>query len=202
MLQYHGHGFFLPLPYPHEERAFEHTALTLDNRSFMFCFCFTIFSRLLTVFVFFLRDEQAKVVEVEHRMLLSSLAWFTSLFCLVLVLGNCCLKTCRVLGGGERGGVGSGRRNGRRRDGLRERRGCDSCSPSRSAADMCTGDDGTPTSTPSKESLHWQVDGGGGCDGDVDRSSPPPGLSSWEVASTAERVRGAEERYSPGVSRF
>lgn len=153
-----------------------------------------------------LHGAQAKVIEVEHRMLLSSLAWFTSLFCLVLMLGNCCLKICRGYAGGgaEHGGGGSGRRNGRRRGGMRDRRGCDSCSPSRGAADMCPDDHGTPTSTHTKEPLHWQVDGGGGGDGDVDRSSPPPGLSTWEVASTAERVRvrGAEERYSPGVSRF
>ena len=86
---------------------------------------------------------------------------------------------------------------------MRDRRGCDSCSPSRGAVDMCPGDDGTPMSTPTKEPLHWQVDGGGGGDGDVDRSSSSPGLSNWEVASTAERARGAEDRYSPaGVSRF
>lgn len=146
--------------------------------------------------------QQAKIIEVENRMLLSSLAWFTSLLCLLLMLGNCCLRTCRryAARGGEGGGGGGGRRNGGRRRGMRDSRGCDSCSPSRGAADMCpgNGDNGTTSTTPTKQPLHWQVDGGGGGgDGSVDRSSPPPGLSSWEVASTAER-----ERFSPDVSRF
>lgn len=71
-------------------------------------------------------SSQAKVVEVEHRMLLSSMAWFTSLLCLFLMICSCCFKVCRRFtyrqdppGRGERGGGGRDKRRyrGRRRSG-------------------------------------------------------------------------------------
>lgn len=39
---------------------------------------------------------QAKVVEVENRMILGSMAWFTSLLCLAILLCTCCVNImCR-----------------------------------------------------------------------------------------------------------
>ncbi|CAM9504099.1 unnamed protein product [Scytosiphon promiscuus] len=99
------------------------------------------------------QELQAKVIEVENRMLLSSLAWFTSLLCLVILVSSCCFKTFRryALGGGS-GDGGSGSRRGRRRKGA-----CDSCSPSRGSATMCPESNGTvdTASPPMKETLHW-----------------------------------------------
>ncbi|CAM9642486.1 unnamed protein product [Ectocarpus sp. 4 AP-2014] len=129
------------------------------------------------------QELQAKVVEVENRMLLSSLAWFTSLFCLVLIVCSCCLKACRRYafsdsGGGRSGGGGGG--GGRRRS--RGRRGCcDSCSPSRGAPSMCSAD---VAATPAaKQVLHWRPNGGVTEDGVLSS----PGVSSWEQAAAAER---------------
>lgn len=51
---------------------------------------------------------KAKVTEVENRMLLSSMAWFTSLLCLVIVVSNCCIKTCRTCSRIGRRGKGVG----------------------------------------------------------------------------------------------
>ncbi|CBN77978.1 expressed unknown protein [Ectocarpus siliculosus] len=137
------------------------------------------------------QELQAKVVEVENRMLLSSLAWFTSLFCLVLMVCSCCFKTCRRYafsdgGGGRSGGGGGG---GRRRS--RGRRGCcDSCSPSRGAQSMCSAD---VAATPAaKQVLHWRPNGGVSEDGVLSS----PGVSSWEQAAAAER--GRDERVVSG----
>ncbi|CAB1101581.1 unnamed protein product [Ectocarpus sp. CCAP 1310/34] len=129
------------------------------------------------------QELQAKVAEVENRMLLSSLAWFTSLFCLVLIVCSCCLKACRRYafsdgGGGRSGGGGGG--GGRRRSG--GRRGCcASCSPSRGAPSMCSAD---VAATPAANKvLHWRPNGGVSEDGVL--SSPE--VSSWEQAAAAER---------------
>ena len=151
--------------------------------------------------------SQAKVIEVENRMLLSSLAWFTSLFCLLIMVGSCCVKTCRRFAPGGSGDDDAGMRGrgGRRRGGaVRDRRGCGSCSPSGGAAAMCSGSNGAAVAaTPTKKSLHWQVHNGAGQgDGGDGDSSLPPELGSWEAASTAERVPRGDERFSPGVSRF
>ncbi len=145
------------------------------------------------------------MVEVENRMLLSSLAWFTSLFCLVIMVGSCCVKTCSRYAGGGGDPSGSGRRGrgGRGRGAVRDRRGCDSCSPSGGAAAMCSGENSAAVATtPTKKSLHWQVNGGGG-----QRDGEGDGDPGWEAASssasTAERVPGGDdERFSPGGSRF
>ncbi|CAM9608152.1 unnamed protein product [Ectocarpus fasciculatus] len=129
------------------------------------------------------QELQAKVVEVENRMLLSSLAWFTSLFCLVLMVCSCCLKACRRYAfsdGGGRSGGGGGRRRSRGRRGC-----CDSCSPSRGAPSMCPAD--VAAAPAAKQVLHWRPNGGVGEDGVLSS----PGVSSWEQAAAAER-RGDE----------
>lgn len=146
-------------------------------------------AQLLALLLHFWRRKQAKVVEVENRMLLSSLAWFTSLFCLVLMVCSCCLKACRRYafsdGGGGRGGSGGGRRRSRGRRGC-----CDSCSPSRGAPSMCSAD---VAATPAaKQVLHWRQNGGVSEDGVLSS----PGVSSWEQAAAAER--GGDERVVSG----
>lgn len=145
--------------------------------------------QLLTLLFHFWRRQQAKVVEVENRMLLSSLAWFTSLFCLVLMVCSCCLKACRRFafsdGGGHSGGGGGGRRRSRGRQ-----RCCDSCSPSRGAPSMCSAD---VAATPAaKHVLHWRPKGGVSEDGVLSS----PGVSSWEQAAAAEG--GGDERVASG----
>lgn len=146
-------------------------------------------------------------------MLLSSLAWFTSLLCLGLMICSCCFKACRryALSSGGDGGGGSSSRGRRGRGGGagggRDRGGgYDTCSPGRSPGSgsrmMSFNGNGTAATTPTKEVLHWQANGGGSS-GSSGSNGGGDGIC-WEAASMAERVRGGdEEEYSPGVvSRF
>ncbi|CAM9560602.1 unnamed protein product, partial [Laminaria digitata] len=80
------------------------------------------------------QELQAKVLEVENRMLLSSMAWFTSLFCLVVLVCNCFFKLFRrcVLGphpGRDYWAGGGGREGGRRSDRGEWTHRCANCSP-------------------------------------------------------------------------
>lgn len=136
-------------------------------------------------------------------MLLSSMAWFTSLFCLMILVFSCCFKVfrCCLLGGGQR-------RKGQGAEGGRISHAdwspvCGSCSAGRGAAAMFT--DETAAAT---KGLGWRQDADGGeddndsaCfDGEHGSSPPRRGNSNW---TTAQDVPGGDARLnSPGVSRF
>lgn len=62
---------------------------SIDIRSVLSLFLHRRFLLLVTV-------SQGKVVEVENRMILGSMAWFTSLLCLAILLCTCCVNImCR-----------------------------------------------------------------------------------------------------------
>lgn len=157
------------------------------------------------------QELQAKVLEVENRMLLSSMAWFTSLFCLLVLVCNCFFKLFRRCMLGPRLGRdqwGGGRRSDR---GDWTHR-CANCGPlGRDAAAVFS--NGSPS--PSSMGREWRRgsekggreeddgsasyagDGGGGGGGG---GTPRRRLSNW---GTVERVQGGEASfYSPGVSGF
>lgn len=158
------------------------------------------------------------MVEVENRMLLSSMAWFTSLLCLSFMVFGCCFKVFRRCA--SSGNVPGFPPSGRHRQGF-EKRGpqgigskgnldhehgdCATCVMGDSAEDAAALFSSDGSASVSMSGLEWPVGGGSGdgvrdddnesvsCEDGGGSRSPQMGFSNWTAAARAGEVPEREE---------